>query len=72
MKLAHHYSGNLSLAVVLSALAMTLDAYAADKLDRTVLPIPEPSGYRSPRSTPATRRRRRGSRSRPRPTRRTC
>ena len=42
MKLAHHYSGNLSLAVVLSALAMTLDAYAADKLDRTVLPIAEP------------------------------
>ena len=36
---------------------------AADKLDRTVLPIPEPKPHRSLNSTPATSRPRRASRS---------
>ncbi len=42
MKATSLYTFSLALIAVVSAVAVTLPAHSADKLDRTVLPIPEP------------------------------
>ena len=56
------YTLGLGLVALLAAATVTPTAGQGPALDRTVLPIPEPSTPRSPSSTRATPRRRRASR----------